>query len=455
MIEDEINQKFETFWQEYSSVETSEEREFIAKKHNFELRQARRQTFFGKRNIYNENNHHWDFINLDKVNNDKPMLICLSGNGTTTTKDANGFCKFAEDCLKLMFENRIQDSTNPEDYLDIVSCTYGGYSWDKDDYFRYQSDEIEEKYSTDREYMKAFPRSAQSVCCQTSLCEGVLTEEDAKEFVDNIMIPRCIRDGKRQSVYECCRRMSQVVFFTFCYGNQALNKIMDTFEKELLSLGYEKDEIETIEDSMSNISFARNQYTPNIPTTYFYSVDDGVMQTNQFRLREIMEKENMQMDIMYRSKGDKPVISFKDEERYYNHTSLEVQYLGKDESDSEYPIAQSYDHYVSTLYRDEDWHIINKTNKTYDCASQQMAWALCRAVQNGLQNSKSDNYIPRMSMEELKNDLSKIQNNVLSSEYEDTPYAKTKRVGLYKNKLEDTPYAKTKRLALYKNELIR
>lgn len=431
MIEDEINQKFEAFWQEFTSAKTNEERAFIAKKHNFKLKRALKQTFFGKRNINNKDNHRWDFINLDEVNNDKPMLICLSGNGTTTTKEANGFCKFAEDCLKLMFENR-QDSANPEDHLDIVSCAYGAY-YEKalgrkigiDGYFRYQSDEIDDKYPTDEEYMKAFPRLTKSFILQKSNNIGELADEEAKEFVDNIMMPRCIRNGERQSVDECCRRMSQVVFFTYCYGNRALNKIMDTFEKELLSLGYEKDDIETIEDSMSNISFARCESTYNIPTTYFYSVDDCVMGTNQFGLREIMERENMQMNIMYMSKGKKPVIHNRDDERYYNHTSLEVQYLGKDERDYDGPIDQSYDHDIFTLFRDEDWHVINKTNKTYDCASQQMAWALSRAVQNGLQNSKSDKYIPKMSMEELKNELSKIQYNVLSSEYEDTTYAKT------------------------------
>lgn len=422
MIEDKINQKFETFYQEFLSAKTNEERLSICIKHNFKPNKASSQAFWGKRNINNKNNHKWDFIKLNEVNNDKPMLICLSGNGTTTTKEANGFCKFAEDCLKLMFENR-QDSTNPEDHLDIVSCAYGNTCAGQEMYFRYQSDEVDEKYPTDKEYMNAFPMSTRSVLLQRGARIGEFTDEEAKEIVDNIMIPRCIRDGEKQSIDECCRRMSQVIFFTYCYGTQALNKIMDTFEQELLSLGFENSGIDAIKDSMSHISFARNRYTPNIPTTYFYSVDDHVVGISS--LRKIMERENMQMDIMLQNKGSEPAIKYYKVCKCFNYTSLEVQYLGKDESDYDGPIDQSYDHFVSTLYRDEDWRIINKTNKTYDCASQQMAWALSRAVQNGLQNSKSDKYIPKMSMETLKDELSKLQYNILSSEYEDTPYAKT------------------------------
>lgn len=45
-----------------------------------------------------------------------------------------------------------------------------------------------------------------------------------------------------------------------------------------------------------------------------------------------------------------------------------------------------------------------------------MSWALCRAVENGLQNSKSTKYIPPMPMEELESELMSIYSSFSSED---------------------------------------
>ena len=72
------------------------------------------------------------------------------------------------------------------------------------------------------------------------------------------------------------------------------------------------------------------------------------------------------------------------------------------------------EHYISIIEKDETWDINTETyEKAYnaDCVSQMMAWALCRSVENSMQNHNSDHYIPRQSFQELIPELQSIQDS--------------------------------------------
>ena len=52
---------------------------------------------FGLRTKTSEN--HWQQCEIKNLKISKPLIICLSGNGTKTELEANGFCKLAESLL--------------------------------------------------------------------------------------------------------------------------------------------------------------------------------------------------------------------------------------------------------------------------------------------------------------------------------------------------------------------
>jgi hypothetical protein len=108
---------------------------------------SREKSSFGKRNTKSKN-HHWDEIDLTTHRSDKPVMVCFSGNGAVTVGEANGFCKTAENMLGLLFKDKPENS-NPEDYIDFISCAYG-----KDNAYLYYPEgyEIRDIYSDLNDY---------------------------------------------------------------------------------------------------------------------------------------------------------------------------------------------------------------------------------------------------------------------------------------------------------------
>lgn len=361
---------------------------------------SRKKTIWGKRNPNNENNH-WDNIDLEEYSPDKPVVVCLSGNGTKNAAEANGFCKRAERMLDLLFKDR-NSNLKPEDKVDIISCAYG---CDIKYLFCPDSEDFRKMYSNVNEYAKEFPEAIQSVYGNNNN----LSDNEIQLFVESVMLTRCCdKEGKRLTIEECCRRISQVTFFTYCYGAQALNKIMETLEKKLLIQGFDKEEVEQIKSSMSHISFARKDYTRTIPSTFFYAVNDfDIGSINALRNR--MLNTHCQLKTRICKAGEKNFGQEWAVERFGNidtSESLEFAYMAIEEKEDF--VGQDVDHYVSNMDRDTSWDIINKKSPLYDAISQMMSWSLCRAVENGLQNAKSDSYIPKMSMEGLQEELMSI-----------------------------------------------
>ena len=155
---------------------------------------------WGKRNL--DKATHWQRLNLEKYSPNKPVVVCISGNGTISDESANGICKVVENYLLLLFKksgvNKVYDN------VDIMSAVY-------------PVDGNNER--------------------------GKFSKEDIDHFVDNFLI-KLLQDDNDELVplNEACRRLSQVTFFTFCRGHVEVDKIMRALYKELKVLGYSQQE---------------------------------------------------------------------------------------------------------------------------------------------------------------------------------------------------------------------
>ena len=65
------------------------------------------------------------------------------------------------------------------------------------------------------------------------------------------------------------------------------------------------------------------------------------------------------------------------------------------------------EHNLSFLSRDGQWNARYEPNA--DCVSKMIAWAMSRAVENGIDNKKSKKFIPKMPLEELVKELEMIK----------------------------------------------
>ena len=59
------------------------------------------EAIWGKRNL--DKPTHWQRLNLSNYSPDKPVVVCIGGNGTISDTTANGVCKFVENHLQLLF----------------------------------------------------------------------------------------------------------------------------------------------------------------------------------------------------------------------------------------------------------------------------------------------------------------------------------------------------------------
>lgn len=369
----------------------------------------RKKSVWGKRD-YGASDVHWQRLDLDEYEPNKPIIVALSGNGTKTEQLANGFCKRVEKMLELLLKDKSVDGDiKAEDYVDIVGCCYG-----KDNKYLYcPNDEgFRELYPDINKYAEDFPEAMDMGNVNNTFSNG-----EAKQFAENVLLSKCLnKDGKRLSIDECQRNLSQVTFFTYCYGDVALNSIMDNFEMALLKVGFDRGEVDKIRDSMSHVSFARKEYSRKIPTTFFYAVNDFDIGSINY-LRKSMLENNCQIKTNLCKAGEKAFGQTYAEERFGNETTsecLEFAYMGIE--DKEDFSDHDADHYIANMDRDDNWDIINKKKGIYNPISQMMSWALCRAVENGLQNSKSTKYIPPMPMEELESELMSIYSSFSSED---------------------------------------
>ena len=94
----------------------------------------------------------------------------------------------------------------------------------------------------------------------------------------------------------------------------------------------------------------------------------------------------------------------------FDAEALEFAFWGT-ESETENEYEQDFDHAIAHFDRDKNWDPVYKSKNIYDAISQMLSWALCRSVENALENAKSDKYIPRMPMKDLMKELMDIYNS--------------------------------------------
>ena len=315
--------------------------------------------------------HHCELLNLDNFSSEKPIVLCLGGNATTTPSSANGFCKLPEHQLKLMFDGR--DNSNVLNYVDLIGVSY--------------------------------PLANNSMF-------GRLAMEDVADIVDKMLMPRLLdKDGNKLTLDIACKNFSQVTFFSFCHGQSEAYYIGYELMCKLRNVGYTLTEVDKILNSTMHICYAGVNPKDIFPTV---RVDSGYDRNNNMDwfvdgAEYFLGHELDGIETRIEHKGDATCCGKSHSIRGCLHI-----YSSKLRNDT---IKDFNEHAAKLMDRDENWNARMKDTKgnfielgkNGDCVSQMMSWALCRAVENGLINAQSDTYIPKQTYEELKAELDSIQ----------------------------------------------
>ena len=312
--------------------------------------------------------NHWRRLKLDKYSPDKPVVVCIGGNGTITENSANGVCKLVENYLQLLFKKN--GMNHVYDHVDIISAVYPVNGEDE---------------------------------------KGKFSKEDIDYFVDNFLI-KLIQDENDEllPLAEACRRLSQVTFFTFCRGHLEVDKIMRAFYKELKVLGYSQQERDILMLSTFEVSYAPLAYGSVIPVMFVDSKQDEMLNSawkNNETAIHIDDGLNG-VAVKYERYGDPLLSGVAVSEAIFDAIHVYSSRLRNN--------IEVDEHNLSLLARDGGWNAKYEPNA--DCVSQLIAWALSRSVENGIENKKSKKFIPKMTLEELLEELESIKNDFSAEE---------------------------------------
>ncbi len=319
------------------------------------------EVIWGRRNLDKES--HWQRIKFEDYKMDKPVVICIGGNGTVTESSANGLCKVVENYLQLPFKkNGVNQVYN---YIDIIGVVY--------------------------------PPSENPE-------RGKFSKDDIDGFVDNFLV-KLVQDENDEllPLGEACRKLSQVTFFTFCRGHLEVDKIMHAFYKELKVLGYSNEERDILMLSMFEASYAPLTFSSMLPVLFVDSKQDEMLNSawkNKETNLHLADDLNG-VAVTYERYGDALLSGVAVSEAVFDAIHVYSSKLRNN--------VQSDEHNLALLSRDGSWNARFEPNA--DCVSQMVAWSLSRAVENGVENHKSKKLVPKMPLEELMGELENIKND--------------------------------------------
>jgi len=307
------------------------------------------QTIWGRRNPKIEGSH-WEQLDLSCYKITKPIVICLSGNATIDEKEANGFCKTAENLMGLKLS-----SGNPEDiyeYADLIGVSYAN---------REGSD------------------------------TGELTEEDVANIVDNVLLPLCVdKEGFALPIDQICKNLSAVTFFSFCLGDSQVYKICNNLNGRLIKdLGFTGEETDIILGAMMNVCYSPYSHNTSLTPRVF-----AMSEKDKTNATAIIERDIEFVDNEIVTKIHNPFYRV-----YFPEIGIYTQELSP---------KYENEHGVNIIQRDSNWRSVEDA-KNADCVSQMMGYALARSVANSINNFNSDTYIPKIPMEQLLSELKDIQ----------------------------------------------
>lgn len=316
--------------------------------------------------------HHAEIVKLEDLKITGPILICLSGNGTVDLPSANGLAKQAETYLELL----VKEKNSPEhitDYVDIIGVKYAKLN---------EEDTL-----------------------------GVYPNSEVEKLVKDTLLPLFVDENKKTHPIDvACKNMSQINFFTYCAGDEVLNRIVETLNRELLLKGYSQEEVNKINNSSVNVSFAPYDFINNhIPSVRVISAKDNVVSDDlNFMLKAKGLQDLDGIKLLYDKPGQLYGV-----ERGRHTTAGSINIVSGQMLNGFF--TQEDEHNVGFVARDKDWNIRRRRkdppSPNADCVSQMMAWALSRAVENSIANYNSKKYIPNNFYNELMAELQSIKDS--------------------------------------------
>ena len=311
---------------------------------------------FGKRVPKTEENKFgWENVDLDNIPNNKPIVLCFGGDGTTSEEFANGLAKMTKQLLGM------KDTDN---FIDIFSIHYNAQNKDS---------------------------------------VGYLTDEDINQIAEKLFLPRVTdANGNRLPTKKACQNMRNVNILSHCHGERVASQIIDKVASAMTTnLGYSEEETKQVLRQALLISYAPygkpNKYSTNFSVK---SLSDDVFVFSE-DFFESAEKER------YIGAGE---FLKKDN----TLTLFTESIVGEKENINNPKISEHSE--ISRMSRDENWMNKNPRSNAISCC---MALVLALGVASSQQQSVQDEFVPIPSLDDIESLIKPEIEEVKNSKFEE------------------------------------
>ena len=232
-------------------------------------------------------------------------------------------------------------------------------------------------------------------------------EERITEFVKKYFVPLVSVDGKRIDCTKAMKNMRNVNCMCYCNGTKFVQQIEDILIEKMNDLGYTEEEIIMIQSQMCMFPIATDRLRGKQKSTCvsFKDIDDDEVNKN---------------------------VSEEEEERVSN-SSLEEELF--EYSDTE----------MSYLYRGDGSHSLLNYTTEERAMTVCLSSAISKALENSIENSKSDEFIPisaKKLTSNFKNIMKKFSEKIKFAEImadldSNLTYGGSRRISGYETELLD------------------
>ena len=290
---------------------------------------------FGKRDHNYEN--HWQSIKMiEDIVIDKPTIFCFGGNGIIGEREANAFCKRVESFLELLLKDAFGNKSIPTDFVDLIGISYGNNAtievpssvifshkdFSFDEYLDKNSEHVNYDYS------------------------GTIDEDESERFVKSVLVPLVSSNNTKISLEDSCKNLTNIIFFTWCYGAVATYRILKDFQIRCYELGYTHEEINELLSCLKQVSYAPDTNKNLCPGVYV----DSMLDSRNFHRTYEFGKLN---GITYK-------VEEKDDDEFKSFPQIHVV-SSRLSNNHENDWCRINEHTFSLLERDKTQEIINDT----------------------------------------------------------------------------------------------
>ncbi len=312
---------------------------------------------FGKRNLSFED--HWEELDIESYIPKGAVLLCFGGNQTTTSEKATRVCATAERFVGL----KLGEEQSSYKYVDLL----GFY------------------YTTQIPNTNAY----------------TLTDEQRKLIANNIFLKRCFaQDGSLLPSDKVIKSFSLINVLTHCWGALELSHIGKMVENGMIKLGYSAQDIQTAFNQIRHISYA-----PYTNQSFFPFVRINSFMDSEFKDLAKIYKQNYGkqlngIDIVYDQPG-----YFMNQQYFFSNVPIvsvfSSQLINTPENSDKSSILD--EHTFILLERNYDWTQGHQQQgaKNADLVSKISSYVLADAIAISIQNSMTDELIPKTSLEDV------------------------------------------------------